>query len=75
MDDYARPLFIQISLFKNVYKYVCKYCMYTIVYIVYIQMFMYTSIVTICTISNHIYSSNFWYFDVTPNSPKLPKWF
>ena len=52
-------LFIQISLFKNVYKYVCKYYMYTIVYIVYIQMFMYTSIVTIWTISNHIYSSNF----------------
>lgn len=59
MDDYARPLFIQISLFKNVYKYVCKYCMYTIVYIVSIQIFLCTSIVLICTISNHIYSSNF----------------
>ena len=58
MDDYARPLFIQISLFK----YVCKYCMYTTVYIVSIQIFMYTSIVLICTISNHIYSSKFLKF-------------
>ena len=48
---------IQISLFKNVYKYICKYYMYTIVYIVCIQMFMYRSI--ICTISNHIYSTTF----------------
>lgn len=51
MDDYARPLLSRYHYLR----------MYTSTYanIVCIQMFMYRSIVLICTISNYIYSTTF----------------